>query len=60
MEFDRLAQNKTISYEDIKKFFAACSQFPSRKEIEDAVKACIQGEGIFLGNDLWNCKVRSA
>ena len=49
IEYDRIAKGKpgdqigVFTYEDIKKFFEACGQYPSRKEIEDAIKLAVEG-----------------
>ena len=52
IEYDRISngkpkeQHRVFTYEDIKKFFAACGHHPSRKEIEDAIAIAIEGTGI--------------
>ena len=49
IEYDRIAKGKpkdqfgVFTYEDIKKFFEACGQYPSRKEVEDAIKLALEG-----------------
>ncbi|XP_028401468.1 uncharacterized protein LOC114524554 isoform X2 [Dendronephthya gigantea] len=40
--FGKIAENGTLKYEDILKYFAECGHHPSEKEIEDAVAMVIK------------------
>jgi Ca2+-binding EF-hand superfamily protein len=41
--FGKIAENGTLRYEDILKYFAECGHHPSEKEVDDAIAMVTKG-----------------